>query len=130
MVRGLDMRSLNLFAFSLAAIGASVILAAELQDMIRCDQQNSNYQLVLVLKNPQLPRGITAIALKDSTTVVFKVASRMFTVSAEPDAISFIEIPATPSSKLVKLDLQTKVATLLNFSAPNLESGSTFGCQF
>jgi hypothetical protein len=125
------MKSLHAFTLGLGAIFvASVTQATELPDMIRCNQTSSNYQLVLILRSPQLPLGVSAIGLKDGTRVVFKVASQMFTVTDEPHVINFNEVPATTSSKAVKLDLQTKVATLLNFSAPGLENGSAFICRF
>jgi len=96
--------------------------------MIRCNQDHSAYQLVLVLRNPQLPNGITAIGLKRGTTVIFKVASQMY--KDENGQLSFIETPATANSKEAKLNLQTKTANLYKFHLSDLNDGTTFNCQF
>ncbi len=102
--------------------------AQSLPDMIRCNHESSSFQLVLIIKNPQLPEGFTAIGLKNGSTVIFKVATQIYT--DEKSLLSFIETPATATSKEAKLNLQTKVATLLNFHMQDLPDGSTFNCDF
>ena len=99
-----------------------------LPDRISC--LRSSYKLVLILKDPQLSEGITAIGLKDGNSVVFKVATQIYTYTDQPNSLSFMEIPATSGSKLVVLDLQTKVAKVSNFKISDLEDGSEFTCIF
>jgi len=81
---------------------------SSLPDRIKCDQDFSNYQLVLVIKDQNLPEEVTAIALKDDETVLFKVATQIYTVEGEPNILNFVEIPATTTSKEVKLNLTKK----------------------
>ena len=96
--------------------------------MLRCNQSDSSYQLILVLKSPQLPDNIAAIGLKKGTSVIFKVATQLYT--DENNFLSFIEIPATANSKEAKLDLQKKIVVLKNFHLNDLSEGSTFTCQY
>lgn len=102
--------------------------AQELPDMIRCNLENSSYQLVLVLRNPQLPQGVSALGLKKGSSVIFKVSGQMYT--DENNFLSITEVPTSAFSKEAKLNVNTKVATLKNFHLADLKEGSSFKCQF
>ncbi len=99
-----------------------------LPDMIHCGQQGSLYELVLALRNQQLPKDVTAVALKKNQLVIFKIATQVYQDSN--GLLSFVEIPAGAHSKEAKLNLETKEATLSNFRADDLTEGSIFNCQF
>jgi|GEM_PF-6790769 len=112
------------FAISLSHLA----LAENLPDMIRCNQNHSNYQLVLVLRSPQLPQDVSAIGLKKGAAVIFKVSSQLY--KDENGLLVFAEAPASARSKEAKLNLQTKTATLHNFRLSDLSEGASFNCQF
>lgn len=99
-----------------------------LPDKILCQQANSTYELVLLLKHQQLPEGIKMIGLKNGNSVIFKVAAQIY-MDAN-NLLSFIETPATSASKQVKLNLETKEATLSNFHTDDLSEGSRFICNY
>ena len=106
----------------------SFATASDFPDRVTCIHPESSYKLVLVLKDPKLPIGVTAVGLKNGDSVVFKVATT--TYSDEADTLSFVQIPATLTSKLVKLFYKTKIAKVLNFELPDLEDSSEFICEF
>ena len=111
------------------ALGAfQPVFAADLPDIIRCSHNGSTYQLVLVLKSPQLRDGITAIDLKKGASVIFKVTSQTYT--DDNNLLSFIQTPATANSREAKLNIQTKVANLKNFHLADLKESSDFNCEF
>lgn len=122
------MKALCYFVTLATLVSFQFVFATELPDLIRCNQNGSTYQLVLVLRSPQLPDGVTAIGLKKGASVIFKVASQMYT--DENSLLSLIQIPATANSKEAKLNLQTKVVNLKNFHLTDLKEDSAFNCQF
>ena len=122
------MKIARYFSTVVATLLSLSVSAAVLPDMIRCYQSNPTYQLVLVLKSPELPQDVTAIGLKKGFVVIFKVASQLY--KDANGLLSFIETPASAKSKEVKLNLQTKTANLYNFHRSDLRNGSTFNCLF
>ena len=99
-------------------------------DRITCDQASTSYKLVLVIKDQSLPDGVSAVGLKNNADAVFKVATQTYTSEFEPNILSFVEVPATDSSKEVKLSLTDKTAVLLNSQIQDLGEKPVFTCRF
>jgi len=103
---------------------------SNLPDRITCHQSDSDYQLVLILKDQALPDGVTAIGLKKGDDVLFKISTQTYTEVSEPRVLNFVETPSTPGVRRAKLYLATKEATLSQSQILDLDSTSVFSCKF
>jgi PBP1b-binding outer membrane lipoprotein LpoB len=101
-----------------------------LPDRITCDQGSTSYQLVLVIKDQNLPEGVSVVGLKHNEDVQFKVTTQTYTSDDDSEILSFIEVPATENSKEVKLNLSDKTAVLMNSQIQELDENPIFSCNF
>lgn len=96
-------------------------MAFNLPDRIMCTEKESQYQLILVMRDDKLPKDIKAIVLKKFEEIIYKSAAGTY---VDPNGVlTFYEVPA--NLREVKLDIKRREATLLNFNIDH-----QFSCQF